>query len=155
MWLKKSLLTIVPGLMMTISAASFAKDADQIEVMHAKVRHLPKVSTTTAAFMTIKNKSSKEIVLIEAMSDKAKVVELHTHKKSKGMMEMIKVENIKIPANGKTELKPGSYHIMLINLNTPTKMDEVVEITLKFSDNSIKKVTAKTTDVRKPMKHKM
>ncbi len=153
--LKSIKLSILVVVSLSCTHFLYAKQADQVEVSDAKVRHLPKVSTTTAAFMTLTNKSSQDILLVEAMSDKAKVVELHTHKKAKGMMEMIKVDNIKIPANGKVELKPGSFHVMLINLTSPTKIDEAVNITLKFSDQSTKKITAKTMDVRKPMKDKM
>ena len=36
-------------------------------------------------------------------------------------MEMHQVKSIGIPAKCERELKPGSYHIMLIGLNKPLK----------------------------------
>ncbi|MEZ5144143.1 MAG: copper chaperone PCu(A)C [Acidimicrobiales bacterium] len=49
-----------------------------------------------------------------------------------GAMQMQEVSSIEIPANGKVELKPGGYHIMLIELAAPLKKGETVELTLTF-----------------------
>jgi copper(I)-binding protein len=37
-----------------------------------------------------------------------------------------------VPAKGKTELKPGGYHIMLLGLKQDLKPGEKVPVTLKF-----------------------
>ena len=51
---------------------------------------------------------------------------------SGGMMGMRPVARVEIPAGGKLELKPGSYHIMLIGLAGDLKVGETFEITLKL-----------------------
>ena len=37
-----------------------------------------------------------------------------------------------VAANGSVELKPGSYHIMLIGLKKPLKAGETIPLTLDF-----------------------
>ncbi|HYN47589.1 MAG TPA: copper chaperone PCu(A)C [Candidatus Nanopelagicales bacterium] len=58
------------------------------------------------------------------------------------MMGMRKIDKLDIPAGGKVELKPGSYHIMLIELVRELKVGEKVEITLTFEKAGDVKVTA-------------
>ena len=37
-----------------------------------------------------------------------------------------------VAANGSVELKPGSYHVMLIGLKKPLKVGETIPLTLDF-----------------------
>jgi copper(I)-binding protein len=48
-----------------------------------------------------------------------------------GMM-MREVASVAIPANGSLEFKPGSYHIMLMNLAAPLETGATFELTLHF-----------------------
>ncbi|ETW92906.1 MAG: hypothetical protein ETSY1_41620, partial [Candidatus Entotheonella factor] len=48
------------------------------------------------------------------------------------MMSMQPVEHIAIPAQGMTALKPGGFHIMLINVKKPPRAGENVYLTLTF-----------------------
>ncbi len=50
-----------------------------------------------------------------------------------GMMKMEKQDAVPIPAGGELELKPGSYHIMLIGLKRDLKVGESVTLTLHFN----------------------
>jgi len=61
---------------------------------------------------------------------------------SGGMMGMRPVARLDIPAGGKVELKPGGYHIMLIELTRELKVGDKVEITLTFEKAGDVKVTA-------------
>jgi copper(I)-binding protein len=58
------------------------------------------------------------------------------------MMGMRPVARVEIPAGGTLELKPGSYHIMLIGLSKDLVVGEKIEITLKFEKAGEVKVTA-------------
>jgi len=58
------------------------------------------------------------------------------------MMGMQKMDRLEIPAGGSVELKPGSYHIMLIGLTRELKAGERIDITLKFEKAGDVKVTA-------------
>ncbi len=59
-----------------------------------------------------------------------------------GMMGMRPIARLEIPAGGKIELKPGSYHIMLIELTKELKVGDRVEITLVFEKAGDVKVSA-------------
>ena len=70
--------------------------------------------------------------LIAAASDAAGAVEIHESYQDMGMMMMRPVDRIEIPAGRKVEMKPGGYHIMLLNLKRDLKAGEVVNVTLQF-----------------------
>ncbi|MGB5920113.1 copper chaperone PCu(A)C [Arcobacter sp.] len=115
--------------------------ASNIEVKDAYVRATPPGLPNSAAFMSVENKTDKNIALVKVTSDVSKVVELHTHSMKDGVMKMYQVPKIDIPANGKTTLKPGGFHVMLIGLHKPLKEKEEVTITLEFSNGENKTIT--------------
>lgn len=51
-------------------------------------------------------------------------------------MKMRPVPAIAVKAHGQTQLKPGSFHIMLIELKQPLKEGETVALTLGFDDGT-------------------
>nr|MBP3724319.1 copper chaperone PCu(A)C [Campylobacter sp.] len=85
-------------------ALSFAFGGD-IEVLDPYARTSMPGVLNSAAFMIIKNNSDKDINLISAQTDKSDVTELHTHIHTNGMMQMQKVDFIKIPAKSQAHLK--------------------------------------------------
>ncbi len=90
--------------------------ADHITVSNAWIRSPAPGQTVTGAFLTLTNSSETASALTSASSSVAAVVEIHETSMSDGMMRMRKVSHVDIPANGFAELKPGSFHIMLIDL---------------------------------------
>jgi periplasmic copper chaperone A len=87
----------------------------------------------TGAFMQIMNTGEEADKLVSASSDVAMMVEVHETTMINDMMQMRHVEDgIDIPAGEMIELKPGSYHIMLMNLNRDIVPGEAVLITLTF-----------------------
>jgi copper(I)-binding protein len=89
----------------------------------------------SAAYMYITNTSGED-TLVSAQSSVAKTIELHTViKGDDGMMQMRPVEGgITVPAQGNQTLKPGSYHIMLIGLNSDLKKGDTFEVELTFAN---------------------
>ena len=66
-------------------------------------------------------------------TDLAKVAQIHeTYKKENDMMGMRHVDYIVIPSKSIVELKPGSFHIMLIGLNKDLSLDQQAKIKLLF-----------------------
>lgn len=114
----------------------------EISVSASYVRLVPPGTPTSAAFMKIQNNGSVERKLIRAESTIAKAVELHNHINDNGMMKMRQIKEIAIPAKGETSLKPGSYHVMLIDLKQALKEGEKVALTLVFDDGSSQKIEA-------------
>lgn len=130
------------------SLLNVAHAADSAISIHAPyVRLVPPGISTTGGFMVIRNGSADDRRLLKAESPAAAIVELHNHINENGVMKMREVANITVKANGQTELKPGSYHIMLIDLKDELKEGGNVPITLKFDDGSSQTVLA---PVRKP-----
>jgi len=88
---------------------------------------------TSAAYMLLHNHGTEDDALIGASSDVAASVELHLSKMgADGTMQMIPQESIALPAEGEVELKPGSYHIMMIGLVKDLNVGDEITVTLHF-----------------------
>jgi len=83
------------------------------------------------AFLTVRNEGAEDR-LVGATSPIAARTEMHAMTMDKDVMRMREVKGIEVPAKGSVELKPGGYHLMLIDLKQPLKQGEKVPLTLKF-----------------------
>lgn len=101
----------------------------------------------SAAYMVIQNKGSAPDRLVRASSDVAQSTELHLSEVKEGVMSMRPVEGVDIPARGKAELKPGSYHIMLVGITRDLTAGEKLKLTLEFENAGEMEVEA---EVRAP-----
>ena len=84
----------------------------------------------TGAFMAITAKEGA--ALVSASSPVAGVVEIHSMKMEDGVMKMRPIPKLDLPAGEAVQLKPGGYHVMLMDLRQPLKTGEFVLITLKL-----------------------
>lgn len=102
----------------------------------------------SAAYMTLANPGGDADRLVAATSDVAATVEIHETMMENDVMRMRPVEGgLAIPAGGQVELKPGSYHIMLMGLQRDLAPGETVTLTLTFERAGTVEVTAQ---VRQP-----
>ena len=122
-----------------------------IRVYDAWVRAVPPNMKMTAAYMSLHNHSDMEDALLSAETPVAGVVETHTVEENNGVMSMKPVDSIPVPANGMQELKPGGYHLMLIQLNEVPKKGDTVSLVLNFKHAGRLEVDAKVNDM--PMKN--
>lgn len=83
-------------------------------------------------FMTITNGTGEADKLLEARTDKAMMVQLHTMVMEGGTMKMQQVPEIPIPAGGQVVLKPKDLHIMMMDLATSIEAGEKFPVTLRF-----------------------
>lgn len=104
--------------------------AGDLQIRDGYVREMPPGQSTTAAFMKVINTGKEPIALIAASSDSAQTAELHMHRQANGMMQMVKVPRLEIPAQRQVEFAPGGYHLMLINLKHTLHAGDKVSITL-------------------------
>lgn len=119
-----------------------------IQISQPRIRTVAETQKVTGAFMVLSNTSDKALDLVAAASAIANVTELHeTTMQANGVMKMQKIEKMTIPAKGTLALKPGSYHIMLINLNQTLETGKAYPIQLSFSDGSTQTVNAKVMDI--------
>ena len=111
------------------SALSFALPAAaQVIVSDPWIRGTVPQQMATGAFMQLK--SAKDAKLIEARSPAAGVVEIHEMTMENNVMRMRAVQALALPAGRTVELKPGGYHVMLMDLKQQMKEGEVVPVTL-------------------------
>jgi copper(I)-binding protein len=124
----------------TVVFASLAIPASaQVSVGDAWVRGTVAGQKATGAFMRLT--SPADVTLTGAASPVAKIVEIHEMRLEGGVMKMNAVERLPLPAGKTVELKPGSYHVMLMDLARPLKEGDVVPVTLTFEDKAGKKQT--------------
>lgn len=92
----------------------------------------PKVG---AAFMTIKNAGATDCVLTAVSApDVTDRAEMHTHREDNGVMSMVQIESITIPAGGTHALERGADHVMMMNTRKPLAEGDEVAMTLDFGD---------------------
>jgi hypothetical protein len=85
------------------------------------------------AFMTIANTGTAADRLTGGSTPVAGRVEIHTVDMEGGVMRMRQLaDGLEIPAGGEVTLKPGSYHVMLMDLKQPLKAGDKVPLTLTF-----------------------
>jgi copper(I)-binding protein len=72
--------------------------------------------------------------LVGASSPVAGVVEVHEMKMEKDVMKMAAISGLDLPAGKTVELKPGGYHVMLMDLKAPLQKDSTLALTLMFKD---------------------
>ena len=121
--LKQALLASVL-LVTTLHAAA------QVEVSQAWVRATVAQQKATGAFLRLLAKTDSR--LVEVRSSVAGVVEVHEMAMQGDVMKMRAVPSLALPAGKTVELKPGGYHVMLMDLKAPIKAGDSVPLTLVF-----------------------
>jgi copper(I)-binding protein len=124
------------GLFMALTTLSVHAE---VKVDNAWVRLLPPTSKMTAAYMTLK--SDRDDRLVGASSDVANVVEIHQSKMTDGVMSMEEVGCLDLPAGQVVELKPQSYHLMVMGLKVPLSEGDVHRFILEFEEAGELEVT--------------
>ncbi len=126
-----------------------------IQVDDPWVRTAPPNAPALGAFVKIYNHTNQDVKLLSAHADGYKDVQLHRTVEADGMMKMVEQAFMPIPAQGSLHLKPGSWHVMLINPDTVPKKGDTVMITLTFDNNTSQVVGFKVRKGKMMMHHKM
>jgi copper(I)-binding protein len=127
---------IITGLL-AITSTAWAQTSVKVE--DAWVRGTVASQKATGAFMRLT--ASANARLVAAQSPAAGVVEIHEMAMEKDVMKMRAVPGMELLAGKAVELKPGGYHVMLMDLKQPLKAGERVAITLVFEDAAKKRFT--------------
>ncbi|MCP5264151.1 MAG: copper chaperone PCu(A)C [Rhodoferax sp.] len=107
--------------------------AQTVEVRDAWVRTSVQGQSATGAFMTITARENTRLVGVA--SPVAGVAEVHEMKMDNGVMKMRAVEGgLALPAGKAVELKPGGYHVMLMDLKAALPKGSTVPVTLLLKD---------------------
>ncbi len=121
----------------------------QVTVKEPWVRATVSQQKATGAFMQLT--SAQDARLVEAKSPVAGVVEVHEMTMEKDIMKMRAIPGLDLPAGKAVELKPGGYHVMLMDLKQQMKEGEIVPLTLVVEGKDKKRSTIEVKASVKPL----
>lgn len=123
-------LTTLTAILILTSSALFAQTVD---VQGGWARATVPGQKATGAFMKLTAKDGAKLVSVS--TPVAGVSEVHEMKMDGDVMKMRAVQGgLDLPAGKAVELKPGGYHIMLMDLKSALPKDSTVALTLVFKD---------------------
>lgn len=121
----------------------------QVEVTDAWARATGPGQKATGVFMNLTAKKATRLVGVKtALTPTA---EVHQMTMDKDVMKMQSVKALDLPEGKTVALKPGSYHVMLMDLKAPLAEDEHAIITLLFEDAAGVKTQQEVHAVAKKM----
>ena len=120
-------------------------DVGSIHISQPWSRATPKGAASGAGYMTVTNKGTAPDRVSCVSSDASAQCQIHTMTMEDGVMKMRPVEGgLEILPGQTVTLKPGGFHIMLLDLKHPLEQGQNVKATLKFDH-------AGTVDVEYPI----
>ncbi|MEZ0288677.1 MAG: copper chaperone PCu(A)C [Methylophilus sp.] len=123
-----------------INMASFTALAHaEVKITNAWVKPTVPGQPVAGAYMTLV--SDKDVDIVATQSPVAGKAEIHSMSMEGNIMRMKKLERLKLKAGQAVALKPGGFHLMLMELNHQIKEGETVPISLVTQDGSGKKAT--------------
>jgi copper(I)-binding protein len=118
----------------------------QVTVSDPWVRATVPAQKATGAFMQLT--AAQDARLVEIKSPVAAVIEIHEMAMEKDIMMMRALPaGLPLPAGKSVELKPGGYHVMLMELKGQIKEGDSVPLTLIIQGKDGKR---STTEIKAP-----
>jgi len=152
--MKQLIIASLIGLSVTVWAQS-----TNVKVEDAWVRGTVATQKATGAFMRLTPSANARLVSVS--SPAAGVVEIHEMAMEKDVMRMRQIPGLDLAAGQPTELKPGGYHVMLMDLKAPVSAGQTIPLTLTFEDAAQQRFTqevqapVRALGAAAPMKHDM
>jgi len=122
--------------------------AAEITVEDAWVRMPPPVADTAAGYLTLHNSGDTDVEVVAVESAAATRPEFHSMSMHDGMMHMMKMEKVVVPAHGELRFESGGNHLMLTGLTNALNAGDHVMLTIKTADGASVMVHAEVRDVR-------
>ena len=111
----------------------------QTKVADPWVRGTVAEQKATGAFMQLTSVAGGKLVSIS--SPAAGVVEIHEMKMDGSTMHMRAIPGLALPAGKAVDLKPGGYHVMLLDLKAPLPAGSTVALNLVVEGRDGKRET--------------
>lgn len=126
---------VLAAAMLGVGALAGADSGTGLQVEEPWVREVPEVSTMTAGYLRLVNRSERPRQLVAARAERFPRVELHESLDVDGVARMEQREHIDIPAQSVVELAPGGLHLMLMQRQGPAPSEgDRLQLTLIFAD---------------------
>ena len=137
---------------------------DGITVAGQWARTSPAMATMGAAYMTLTASSDDALIGVSVPAEIAATAEIHemvpaesadgsmdhgsmdSDSMDMGAMVMQQIMSLDLPAGETVELKPGGYHVMLIDLPAPLEIGQTFDVTLDFETAPDQVVTVEVRD---------
>jgi hypothetical protein len=133
----------------TLTLVAAAAQA-QVTVKEAWVRATVPQQKATGAFMQLT--AAQDTKLVAGSSPVAGVVEIHEMAMDNNVMKMRQVAGgLALPAGKVVDLKPGGYHVMLMDLKGQIKDGDTVPVSLVFEGKDGKKQTVEIKAPARPL----
>ena len=116
----------------TLPAAAQPATTSPVKVEAAWIRASVAGQSGTGAFMRLT--ATEPMTLVGVASPVAGVAEVHEMKLEGDVMRMRAIPSLVLPAAKTVDLRPGGYHLMLMDLKAPLKPDTRVPLTLLLRD---------------------
>jgi len=71
--------------------------------------------TISAGYFVLRSTDDNPRQLVAVTSPDAGRVEIHSHVNHDGVMHMMKLENVELPASGQVVFEPGGHHLMIFS----------------------------------------
>ena len=121
----------------------------QVTITDPWVRGTVPAQRATGAFMRLQ--ADQDLRLVAASSPVAGVAEIHEMVMQDKVMKMRRVDGIALGKGKPLELKPGGYHVMLMDLKGQVKDGEVEPVSLVFEGKDGKKQTVEVKAPARPL----
>ncbi|MFC7399149.1 copper chaperone PCu(A)C [Chelatococcus sp. GCM10030263] len=121
--------------LLLMAAPAFAHEfkLGNLEIKHPWSRAIPVGAKVAGGYFVVVNHGATPDRLVAATAEIAGRAEIHEMSTKDGVMTMRpQPDGLPVPANGELALKPGSYHLMLLDLKRPPKQGESFAGTLTF-----------------------
>lgn len=117
---------------LVLTASLVSAQPAAVKVEGAWARATVQGQQGTGAFMNIT--AAQGTRLVGVSSPVAGVAEVHEMRMEGDVMKMRAIPALDLPAGKTVQLKPGGYHLMLMDLKTPLLKDSTVPVTLRFKN---------------------
>lgn len=133
--MKHSIRALIVSAACLLTGAAWAHDytVGSLKIEHPWTRATPKGAPVAGGYLKITNTGTAPDKLIGGTFVNAGRFEVHEMKTENGVMTMRPVTGgLEIKPGQTVELKPGSFHLMFMDLKTPVEQGKPVKGTLVF-----------------------
>jgi copper(I)-binding protein len=115
-----------------LAGAALARAPAAVDVTQAWARAVLPGQASSGGYMVLT--AREPLKLVGATSPAAAIIEIHQMKMEGDVMKMRAVDTLDLSVGKPVEFKPGGYHFMLMDLQSPFKAGTQVPLTLQFKD---------------------
>lgn len=116
-------------------AAPAAPDGPGIGVTGVTLRLSANPAAPSAAYLTLSG-DGRPMTLTGVASPDAERVEMHESRRENGMMTMVPLASVDVPADGDVVFRAGGKHLMIFGIADAARRAGQVRLTLRFADGT-------------------